>query len=170
MNARLLCAAILLIVLLALSGCPLGSTSLPANWPIPQLSLPPGAKLTALPSVGNQTPTCRANSAARFSYTGSWDDVAGHIEQCLAPLGYVEYVEVFPGGDTMQHRIRYYWAPDDRTSVLLSQASGSGRPQATLTVLEHYQSQGKIGSDGAVYGKGIRVEIRPLQAPNSASQ
>lgn len=64
----------------------------PGGWPIPELTLPPGAD-TANPAQppAQQRPfgPGALEWSLSFRYPNTWDALVDHLDSCLAPLGYV---------------------------------------------------------------------------------
>jgi hypothetical protein len=100
------------VLLLLLAGCPKGedqpewgarAVRYPASWPIPELTVPPGAMQVKLPDLEDPAraaweidgqleaegqPPERRNWSIAFTYGGPGTDVQLHIDDCLKPLGY----------------------------------------------------------------------------------
>jgi len=170
MNMRL--RLVLVVALLTLMSCnnsdsQQSNLTLPANWPIPQLTLPPGAELSSAPSVMlnlhlNDTPLDRNIYSAQFTTGGPWTAAASHVEKCLAPLSYVEHVIVYPDGSTSRDQLCDYWSPDEKTEVELTPMPAGKTPAVILRITEYSQPQPVLSSHDSVTSKGVRTEIRSL--------
>lgn len=127
--------AALSVVALVVAGCPTAKEEspwgerqvvYPASWPIPELTVPPGALQLKLPDIedparaeweedgeliaAGQPPERRTWSIA-FTYGGPGTDVQLHIDDCLEPLGFrVLWDNSLPGR-------RGYITPDGKRQV-----------------------------------------------------
>lgn len=157
-------AAIAFAIVLVVVGCPARNYTLPANWPIPQLTLPAGARLIDAPMVAVGSPSSENGqmSTAAMVLGGTAEAGIKHIESCLASLGYLERVDVFDSGDTLRDRERIYIAPDDMTVVeVLINETGS-RPDLAICIRQYSTAQGALALDGKKFKWG-HSEIRPLK-------
>jgi len=121
--------------LIPLSGCA-KPQALPKDWPIPQLTLPQGAKLVQVVAL----PGTERERVSVASYTAIFEDalppegVIADVEGKLKPLGYLRAssrVEPAP-------KARVYLNPDGQTQVLLDCQSGGptgGRYSINITVV-----------------------------------
>jgi hypothetical protein len=166
MTIRTMLGRVLLPASIAiLTGCLQQDYSLPADWPIPQLTLPPGARLTSPAQVGSKAPgggTYKTNSYAHFTMGSPWTAAARHVEQCLAPLGYAEHVSIYADGSSSQDQARDYWSTDAKTEVELTPLLAGQTPVVILRVTEYQEPQPVPDSQGSETGKVARTEIRPL--------
>jgi len=80
---RLLAMFAVLALSLVLCGC--APKSLPRDWPIPQLTLPPGTRLQG--DVSHVVKSDRETWFADVS-PSNWDGLVASTESCLKPLGY----------------------------------------------------------------------------------
>lgn len=154
-----------IVIIAVLTGCPHQSYTLPADWPIPQLTLPPGAKLTSPAQVDSNAPvgeTYKTNSFVQFTMGSPWTAAASHVVKCLAPLGYAEHVIVYPDGSTSQDQLRDYWSTDEKTEVELTPLLGGKTPVVILRITEFQEPQPVLDTDGSETSQGARTEIRPL--------
>jgi len=160
-----LCSALLSVLISGTAGCQQRTYELPPNWPIQQLTLPSGAKLTSPAEVDFNSAGGRIDrriSIAQFTTAGPWTAAASHVEQCLGPLSYVEHVIVYPDGSTSQDQLRDYWSPDEKVEVELAPMAAGKTPAVVLRITEYSQPQPVLSSHGSVTSRGVRTEIRPL--------
>ena len=126
-------------MLFLLAGChQADSASLPSSWPIPELTLPPGAKLsgkvidTNAIGVRNTDPTWTAT----IDYSQGWDELVKHVETCLKPLNYSEFWSVNPRIGDMRGIQRAYYSPDQLTEVsLMNMSFQSGNTNSTKFII-----------------------------------
>lgn len=126
-TGRLVLPWLLMIVVLVAVGCPSRSYSLPSDWPIAQLTLPNGAQMTRGVIAPHRTGLWSGDKSwlVFFDCDDDYEAVAGHVESCLGPLGYLEYWLVNPRIGSSQKLFRHYYSPDLLTEVSLSLGVGS---------------------------------------------
>lgn len=158
-----------LIVLLACQACS-GSYSLPRDWPIRELTLPPGATMTRKATVMQLPGPQKKSWLVYFDSLEDLQTVADHVESCLAGLSYSEHWIDNPRIGSSRRNMRTYYSADQLTEVVLMPGTGSdaGIPggfasQYTLTVHHWHSPNPVLKYAGTTSSKGVRHELRPLQ-------
>lgn len=118
---------ILFILAISVSSCPKnpvssGSTSagtLPADWPIPQLSFSTDVTLSLSPTKGSKSPEIDGMQWTFWcAYVHCDDGITGlakHVESSLAPLKYQRVVNIVANKDLNKWKL--YYSPDGKIEV-----------------------------------------------------
>ena len=119
---------LLYVVLLLAAGCTMLAKSdpeLPADWPIPQLTLPAEIKVKAGPAAMHEKDPSLTDKEwiVGFNKDDNWPAMIDHVETCLKPLGYWR-AKHQGGADNPLGldlpEVRNYYSPDYLIEVRLS--------------------------------------------------
>ncbi|MBN2083572.1 hypothetical protein JW859_15360 [bacterium] len=155
-----------LALAVALCGCPARTqSSLPADWPIAELTIPAGSieEIIVDHSDGEKKWKLYLNDSM------PWDRLAQHVESCLAPLGYSEFYTLTAQGDDKRDRIRTYLSADLLTSfsmmntVAMGRPAGSDKPEYGLMLKIGTQPYGDAALAGTTSAAGVQYFLEPLE-------
>jgi hypothetical protein len=149
------------------SGCQQAASQPSANWPVPGLTLPPGAvllKAVEPKTSGGASPSTMWTAGIR--YGKAWPALVAHVEGCLQRLDYSECIVDSPqlGGRGFA---RDYYSPDRLTRVSIinmDKPSRAGQPdKANFAIMVFVTTAPDPLVEKATADPGGAVRLEPLK-------
>ena len=141
---------------------------LPGDWPVPELTLPPGAMLVS--SVLNPPDADYKDKVgiwlAHIDYSQGWDALGDHVESCLKPLNYGELWMDNPQFKQRDMQ-RWFFSPDQLTQVNLGNSEGvpdlPGTGDYTITIVLWTTPFQGLGLAGTTSPNGTKTYLEPIK-------
>jgi hypothetical protein len=159
------------VLLAYFAGCAKGPYSLPADWPMPQLTLPPNSTIAVRPvAMHKLSPSWPDEDwLIYFDCPSTLQTVVDHVEQCLKPLNYSEFYLDNPRIGNTRDAMRQYYSPDRLTKVVVERGTkGAGIPQKfasdyTLSITISTSPDPVLKHAGTTSSTGVKTVLEPIQ-------